>query len=103
MATLIVLFNLREGQDPAAYEHWARDVDVPTVSGLESVNSFRVYRATGLLGSDSAPPYRYIEVIQVSNMQTLVEEIGTEEMQKVAATFQGMADNPTFIVCEQFA
>ncbi len=103
MATLVVLFNLKEGQSPEEYEQWARNVDVPTVSGLESVNSFRVYRAQSVLGSEAAPPYKYVEVIQVTGMEQLGQEISTEEMQKIAQTFQSMADNPTFIVCEQFA
>lgn len=103
MATLIVLFNLKEGQSPEEYERWARDVDVPTVSDLDSVNSFRAYRAQGLLGSDAASPYRYVEVIQVADMNALGKDIATEPMQKIAQAFQQMADNPTFIVCEQFA
>jgi hypothetical protein len=103
MATLIVLFNLKPGQNIADYEKWAKETDVPTVKGLKSVDDFRVYRAKGLLGSDARAPYQYIEVLEINNMDGLLNEIGSEIMQKIAAAFQGMADNPTFIVTEQFA
>jgi len=104
MAALIVLFNLREGIDPADYENWAATVDVPTVTGLSSVDDFAVYRIGGVMGSDQPPPYRYCEVITVNDMALLGEEIQTEEMQKIAATFQGhYADSPTFLTAERFA
>ena len=103
MATVIVLFNLKEGQSAHDYEQWARAVDVPTVNGLDSVNSFRVYRTKGMLGTDAPAPYQYIEVLQVTDLAGLGRDISSEEMQQIASSFQGMADNPTFIICEQFA
>lgn len=103
MATVIVLFNLKPGQSAADYEKWAKDTDVPTVVGLKSVDDFRVYRAKGILGSDARSPYQYVEVLAVNDMNGLMADIGSETMQKIAAAFQSMTDNPTFIVTEQFA
>ena len=48
MATLIVLFNLKEGASAAEYEAWAKKKDVPTVKGLSSVGDFRVFRSSGI-------------------------------------------------------
>ena len=34
MTTVVVLFNLQEGVEPAEYEEWARTVDIPNVRRL---------------------------------------------------------------------
>ncbi len=102
--TLIVLFNLRRGVKPAAYERWAQKTDVPIAGGLKSVKDFKVFRAEGIFGSKKKPPYRYFEILHVTGLDALVGDIGKEpRMQKVAADFQKFADNPIFIVTEKFA
>ncbi len=102
--TLIVLFNLRRGVSPAAYEKWARQTDVPIAGGLKSVKDFSVYRAEGIFGSKKKPPYKYFEILHVTGLDSLVADIGKEpRMQKVAAQFQKFANNPVFIVTEKFA
>jgi len=94
---IIVLFNLRKDVAAEAYETWAKANDMPTVRGLPSVTGFEVAAATGLLGSDAPPPYQYIEVIDVADMDQFGEDIGTEAMQRIAAEFQTFADGPIFI------
>ena len=104
MATIIVLFNLKNGVTTGEYEEWARETDLPTVRGLKAIDSFDVYKATGLLIGDDEPPYKYIEIIQVNDMNTFGQEISTDTMQKVANEFQGrLADNPCFIMCESLS
>ena len=102
MTRIVVLFNLREGVDPEAYEAWARGTDAPTVTALGSVASFTVHRATGLLGGGAAP-YAYVEILDVADMDGLMADIGSETMQAISAAFQGFADNPQFIVTEPVA
>lgn len=97
---IVVLFNLKPGADPAAYEKWARATDIPGVRALRSVSDFQVYRATGLLGTDARPPYAYIEVIDVPDMQAFGADVATQAVQKVAAEFQLFADNPQFVLTE---
>ncbi len=94
---IIVLFNLKDGVDPQAYETWARATDIPTVRGLSSIARFDVAAATGLLMSDALPPYQYVEVIDVADMDSFGAEVGTETMQRVAAEFRQFADNPLFL------
>ena len=101
MTTLIVLFNLRNGADASAYETWAQTTDLPIVRKLGSVASFRVFRASGLFGSEDAPPYQYIEVLELHDLDGLVQDVGSDTMQRVAAEFREFADNPTFIVTEE--
>ncbi|MEQ1950130.1 hypothetical protein [Mesorhizobium sp. CN2-181] len=94
---IIVLFNLRPETDVAKYEAWARETDIPIVNRLGSIKSFTVHKATGLLGSDQKPPYQYIEVVDVADTDQFGKDISTATMKKVAAEFQALADNPTFV------
>ena len=45
-------------------------------------------------------PQDDIEVIDLESLEKLGQDVSTETMQKVAATFRSMADNPQFIVTE---
>ncbi|GIW08478.1 MAG: hypothetical protein KatS3mg060_3283 [Dehalococcoidia bacterium] len=102
MATLIVLFNLKPGASRDDYERWAIEHDVPTVSALTSVDSFRVLRATGLLGGGDAP-YQYVEVIEVNDLPRFGGEIAGETIQQIAAEFGQFAEAPIFLLTEQIA
>jgi hypothetical protein len=97
---IIVLFNLRPGVDEATYEKWAREEDMAAVAKMKSVDSFTVHRAKGVLGTDKPSPYRYIEVVDVNDEAMFGEEVATETMKKIAARFQELGDNPTFILTE---
>ncbi|HMQ08968.1 MAG TPA: hypothetical protein PKC30_16835 [Saprospiraceae bacterium] len=104
MPSLIVLFNLKKDSDKEAYEKWAAETDVPTVKSLKSVDGFKVYRNLSVLGNEKGSlPYQYIEVIEINDMDGLIKDITSELMQKVASEFQTFADNPIFIVSQQFA
>ncbi len=96
MTRIIVLLNLKPGKSPADYESWALATDLPTVNALNSVDSFTLFQATGVL--DGGPsPYQYIEVIDVADMDLFGTEASTEAMGRIAAEFQDWAD-PIFIV-----
>jgi len=97
---IFALFNLKPGVDPEAYTQWARTVDLPTVNGLASIESFRVFASTGLLGSDAAPPYSHIEVLDIADMDQFGRDVATETMQAVAAAFGEMVD-VTFITTQE--
>ena len=96
---IVVLFNLRPGVDPADYEAWARSTDMPGVRALGSCTDFQVYRTTGLLGGGESP-YAYIETIDITGMDAFLADVSSDAVQKVAAAFQGFADNPQFILTE---
>ena len=97
---IVVLFNLRDGVEAAKYEAWARQTDIPTVRGLQSINSFNAFRSTGLLGSDETPPYAYVEIIDVGDDDRFGVDISTPKMQKVALEFKQFADDPKFMVVQ---
>jgi hypothetical protein len=97
---IVCLFNLKPGVDRAAYENWAKTVDLPGVNALGSVERFSVHRSTGLFGSDGKPPYDYVEIIDIKAMDPFVADVSDEAFQKVAAAFGDYADNPQFILTE---
>jgi hypothetical protein len=101
MATIIVLFNLKEGTVRQDYEDWAATTDLPVVRGLASVGGYDIFRSTGLFGSDDSAPYQYIEMITVNDMALFTDNIGEELMTKVAAEFQAFADAPQFLMTEK--
>ncbi len=100
MATVIVFFNLKDGASAAKYEAWARERDSPVVNALPSVDSFRLQIARGLIGSDAASPYHYVEIIEITNLDAFMSDIATDEMVKIATEFREFADAPTFILTE---
>lgn len=88
---IIALFTLKPGVAAAEYEAWARDRDMPTVRGLSSIAGFEVFAATGVLG-EGAPPYDYIEIIDVADMAAFGADVASDLMQTIAAEFAAMAD-----------
>jgi hypothetical protein len=99
MTTLICLFNLKDASQQAAYERWAREVDLPTAGGLPSVDKFEVLRAKGLL-TGGPSPFQYVEILRINSMDQLGKDVGSAAMQAVSAQFQAFADNPMFIITE---
>jgi len=98
---IIVLFNLKADVSVEAYEAWAKSRDLPVVNSLTSVDDFRVFQFTGLLGSEAPPPFQYIEVIDVNDGDVFFTEIGTDVMKAVAAEFQEWADAPLFLTTSE--
>jgi hypothetical protein len=97
---IVCLFNLKPGVSRDDYEQWARTRDIPGVRALGSVSGFTVHRASGLFGSDTAPPYQYIEIIDVTGIDPFVADVSTPEFQAMAAPFRDYADEPVFILTE---
>lgn len=97
---IFAVFNLKAGVEPEAYENWAKTVDLPTVNKLPSIDSFRVFRSTGLFGSDASPPFGYIEVLEVNDMDAFLADIAQPAMGEVAAAFGGMVE-VQFILTEE--
>jgi hypothetical protein len=95
---IIVLFNLKPGVSPHAYESWAQTRDMPSVRGLRSIDGFDVYRTTGLLTGGDAP-YAYVEVIDVNDMALFGTEAAADPMPAIAAEFAKWAD-AIFIMTE---
>jgi hypothetical protein len=97
MVRIIVLVNLKPGKTAADYERWAVTTDLPTVNSLKSIDSFTLHQSISILGSDDKPPYDYVEVLDVNDMDLFFGEVSTEAMGRIAAEFNEWS-TPTFIV-----
>jgi hypothetical protein len=97
VATMIVLLNLKEGVSPEDYERWILDSYAPAVKSLSSVEDWRNHRVSGLLGSEAAPPYRY-----VSDPVQLGRDMQGEEMQRLFPELHELAEI-TQLMAERFA
>jgi DNA-binding Lrp family transcriptional regulator len=100
--TMIVLVKLKEGVDPEDYERWILDSYAPAVRDLPSVEDWRDYRVSGLLGSDASPPYQYVVTLDVKDLDQLGRDMAGEEMQRLFSELHDLADI-TQIMAERFA
>ncbi|MDQ3913661.1 MAG: EthD domain-containing protein [Actinomycetota bacterium] len=85
MPTMIVLVNLKEGVSPEEYERWVLESYAPAVKRLPSVEDWRDYRVSGLLGSQTIPPYRYVVMVEVNDLEQLGQDMASEKMQELLA------------------
>jgi hypothetical protein len=99
---MIVLVDLKEGVDPEDYERWVLESYAPAVRELPSVEDWRDYRATGLLGSDAAPPYRYVVTLDIRDLDQLGRDVASEGMQGLLSELHDLAEI-TQIMAERFA
>ena len=102
MPSMIVLVDLKEGVDPEDYERWVLESYAPAVRELPSVEDWRDYRATGLLGSDAAPPYRYVVTLDIRDLDQLGRDVASEGMQGLLSELHDLAEI-TQIMAERFA
>ena len=102
MVAMVVLVNLKDGVSPDDYERWVLESYAPAVRNLSSVEDWRDYRASGLLGSDAAPPYRYVVILEIADPEQLGRDIEGKEMQRLLSELHEMAE-VTQIVAERFA
>jgi hypothetical protein len=71
MATRVFFLNrLREGVDPAEYEAWIRRVDYPVARAQDAIKSYTVTRIDGTLSGEGESPHDYLEVIEVTNLES---------------------------------
>lgn len=103
MPHLIVLFNLKAGQSLSDYEAWAQTNVLPSVNSLRSVDSCKVLRSTGLMGSANIAPYQYIQVIEINNDDGLTVDFEGPIMQKISEEFLEFADAPIFLMAESLS
>jgi hypothetical protein len=100
--SMIVLVDLKEGVDPEDYERWVLESYAPAVRELPSVEDWRDYKATGLLGSDAAPPYRYVVTLDIRDLDQLGRDVASEGMQALLSELHDLAE-VTQIMAERFA
>ena len=71
MAQRVFFLNkLRKGVDPQEYEDWIRRVDYPVARAQGAIASYTVTRIEGTLSRDGESPYAYLEVIEVTDLES---------------------------------
>ncbi|PZN93747.1 MAG: REDY-like protein HapK [Alphaproteobacteria bacterium] len=97
---IIALFNLKPDVAIADYESWAAKSDMPGVRSLVSVKDFNVYRTTGLLFADGAPPYQYVEILDITHMDEFQKDCASDLVSQLGAELANFADNAVFMTTE---
>jgi hypothetical protein len=100
-ATIVVLFNLKPDVTEEEYETWARLIDQPAVNALPSVKRMQVLKTEGVLGVAAAPPMRYIEIVEVGDVERFHADISEHAASQMVARFEGFAHEPIFIVARE--
>jgi hypothetical protein len=99
---LFILYTLKEGVTPEAFEAWVRTTDQPAMRSLARVQDFRTYRAERLLMGEGAPGITYIEAFAIPDLDGFVaEDMGGPTVQTVMGGFVGFAEAPQFIVVSE--
>lgn len=103
MPALIVMFNLKDGVSEADYEAWAKSADLPTVRGHEGVDGFDLFRANNLFRTEDAAPYRYIEVIDIKDLDQFNQDVTTDVQKPISEKFREIADSPVAMFCDKIS
>ncbi|MBP6122810.1 MULTISPECIES: hypothetical protein [Providencia] len=99
--TLIVFFNLKSETNEAQYLQWAKESDLPAVNKLSSISSFEVFKGISMLGQDKPSPWAYFEVIHISSEEAFLNDIQTEQMQKIINQFNAFTEDVNFILTKK--
>ena len=100
---MIVLFNLNDDQTEDEFVQWMKDNDIPVVSKLSSVIEYNLAKTVGMLGGDGEAPYKFMEIIRVSDFDKLGEEAADETIQNIGAQFQQKIRDGIWLLSEQIA
>lgn len=79
------LNTLRETTDPAAYEEWIRTGDYPPARANPAIVSYDVTRIEATLDGTGTPSIHYLEVLDVTDMETYREALATPTFEKLLA------------------
>jgi hypothetical protein len=102
MTTMIVPIKLKDGADPAAYEKWAKERDIPTATSLPSVDSFVLYKVKSLIDG-AAAPYDYVELIEINDLERFPADASSEPMQAIAAELGEFLGDGAFLLSDRIA
>jgi hypothetical protein len=99
---LFILYSLKDGVTPEAFEEWVRTTDQPSMRGLARVQEFRTYRAERLLMGEGKPGVAYIEAFAIPDLAGFqAEDMAGPVVQSVMGGFMGFAEAPQFIVVSE--
>jgi hypothetical protein len=88
MPTLFAVYNLKEGKKPEEYDSYLTKTKIPALRG-ESwfIKDFKTWKIDKVLASvvseperklPAEPPYQYVAKIEVSDLNAMLNFLGTE-------------------------
>jgi hypothetical protein len=98
---MIVLVNLKEDVVPEEYERWLEERYVPAILDLASVDEWHGYRVGGLPESGDEPPYEYVVSVEINDLEQLVRDVQSEQVQRLLGELGRYAD-VTQLMTERF-
>jgi hypothetical protein len=98
---MIVLVNLQEDVTPEEYERWLAERYVPAIFELPSVDGWRGYKVGGLAGAGGEPPFQYIVVVEINDMDQLGKDREGEQVQTLLGELGRYAE-VTQLMTERF-
>ena len=75
MAHVFWFSNLQPGVKAEDYERWVREVDYVMARQIPSIISYKVYHINGACLGDAPAPYDYVEVVEITDIDTYRHEI----------------------------
>jgi len=99
---LFILYTLKEGVTPDAFDAWVRTTDQSAMRSLTRVQEFRTYRAERLMMGEGAPGTAHVEAFAIPDLEAFVaEDMGGPSVQTVMGALMGFAEAPQFIVVSE--
>lgn len=97
-ARVLFLNTLRDGVDPGEYEDWVRRVDYPVARRQPAIRSYDVTRLDGLPDADGAPPFHYLEVLEVTSVAEYRDSLdGNPELEPLLAEWSRYVASSTIV------
>ena len=100
MNTMIVMYNLAEGQNEAEFETWLREIDMPGYTKLKSMRNPTYYRASTLLGEDAPAPFKYFVTIEMDSADAVELEMAAPAWEGFVADFESRTVDHAFVVAQ---
>ena len=100
---MIVLFNLKDGQDETEFQTWMKENDIPVVTKLGSVAEYNLGKTVGMMGPEGDPPYSHMEIIRVTDFEQLGKDADTPAVENVASQFREKVKDAVWLFVDQVA
>jgi REDY-like protein HapK len=68
MSSVFWFSKLKAGAEAQAYERWVQQTDYRLAQEITCILHYRVHRIAGLVDGQGRPPFDYIEVLEVTDI-----------------------------------
>ena len=75
MTVVYWLVRLKPGVTAEEYESFVRRMDYPAVKRIASIRSYRSNRVVGRLPAEGSPPYDFIDVTEVEDLEAYLRDL----------------------------